>query len=268
MKLNIVSRYPDTTPKFPPLLFLHGSFTDARVWDEYFLKFYAKNGYAAHALSLRGHGNSDGHESLHSWRLADYVNDLAQATENMPQPPVLIGHSMGGMVVQKYLEKSPTISGVVLMASVPPYGLLFSNLYMAMLHPFLFNQMVILSVLGPDCSSTDMMRRLLFSSDIPTGNLHKFSRYTQSESRAVSIDMMGLNPLRLDQKQKQMQIPFLVLGAQHDVLVSPTLVLGTAKFYNSECHIFPNMAHAMMLESNWQTVAAYLLSWIERVVEA
>jgi pimeloyl-ACP methyl ester carboxylesterase len=266
MKLNIVSRYPDTTPKFPPLLFLHGSFTDARVWDEYFLKFYAKNGYAAHALSLRGHGNSEGHENLHSWRLEDYVKDLAQATADMPQPPVLIGHSMGGMVVQKYLEQSPTISGVVLMASVPPRGLLLSNLYMAMLHPFLFNQMVMLSVLGPNYGSIDMMRRLLFSADISMENLHKFSSYAQSESRAVSIDMMGLNPLRLD--QKQIKSPFLVLGAQHDVLVSPTLVLGTAKFYNAECHIFPNMAHAMMLESNWQIVAAYLLSWIDQVTEA
>ncbi len=52
MHLDMLSRYPDTAPKVPPLLFLHGSFTDARVWDPNFLPFFAHNGYAVHALSL------------------------------------------------------------------------------------------------------------------------------------------------------------------------------------------------------------------------
>jgi pimeloyl-ACP methyl ester carboxylesterase len=87
MHLDMVSRYPETTPKSPPLLFLHGSFSDARIWDEYFLPFFAQNGYEAHAFSLRGHGQSEGHQYLHTWRLADYVADLEKAVAAMPQPP-------------------------------------------------------------------------------------------------------------------------------------------------------------------------------------
>lgn len=265
MHLDMVSRYPETTPKSPPLLFLHGSFSDARIWDEYFLPFFARNGYEAHAFSLRGHGQSEGHQYLHTWRLADYVADLEKAVATMPQPPVLIGHSMGGMVVQKYLETLPTIAGVVLMASVPPQGLLPSNLHMAMRHPFLFQQMVLFLLLGPSYGSTDMMRRLLFSPDVSTAKLHAFFDYVQAESQVVSLDMMGLNPLRL--KPDQVRAPLLVLGAQNDVFVSPALVRETARFYRAECEIFPNMAHAMMLESNWRDVADYLLAWTERVVE-
>ncbi len=58
MKLDMISRYPETTPKPAPLLFVHGSFADARCWDENFLPHYARHGYEAHAFSMRGHGRS------------------------------------------------------------------------------------------------------------------------------------------------------------------------------------------------------------------
>lgn len=265
MHLDMISRYPETTPKPTPLLFVHGSFSDARIWDEGFLPFFARNGYEAHAISLRGHGCSEGHEHLHTWRLADYVADLTKAAATMPQPPLLVGHSMGGMVIQKYLETSPEAAGAVLIASVPPQGLLSVNLHMAMRHPFLFQQMVLFSLLGPSYGSIDMMRRLLFSPDMPSAKLREYFDYVQAESQVVALDMMGLNPLRL--KPEQLQIPLLVLGAQQDTFVSPALVRETARFYRAECHIFPSMAHAMMLESNWQEVAEYLLGWLERTVE-
>ncbi len=146
MYLDRVSRSPKTAPKGPPLLFVHGSFSDARLWDEYFLPYFAENGYETHAFSLRGHGRSEGRDRLHIWRLADYVADLAQAVADLSHPPLVIGHSMGGMVVQKYLESSPSVAGMVLMGSVPPQGLLPSNLHMAMSHPFLFQQMALFSL--------------------------------------------------------------------------------------------------------------------------
>ena len=265
MKLDMISRYPETTPKPAPLLFVHGSFADARCWDENFLPHYARHGYEAHAFSMRGHGRSEGHEHLHTWRLADYVADLAKAVGTMPAPPVLIGHSMGGMVVQKYLEDHPAIAGVVLMASVPPQGLLPTNLHMAMRHPFLFQQMALFSLLGPTYGTPEMMRRLLFSQNMPLSKLREYFDYVQAESQVVALDMMGLNPLRLN--PRQLRMPILALGARHDVFVSPAMVEETARFYNNtEVRIFPNMAHAMMLELNWREPADYLLDWLECAV--
>jgi pimeloyl-ACP methyl ester carboxylesterase len=110
-----------------------------------------------------------------------------------------------------------------------------------------------------------MMRRLLFSPDMPTAKLREFFDYVQAESQVVSLDMMGLNPLRL--KPDQLRAPMLVLGAQHDIFISPALVRETARFYQAECQVFSNMAHAMMLEANWREVADYLLGWIERAVD-
>ncbi len=252
MKLDLMSRYPDTTPQPTPLLFVHGSFSDARIWDQNFLPWFAQRGYEAHAVSLRGHGLSEGHSHLHTWRLADYVADLDKTVQAMPGPPLLIGHSMGGMVIQKYLEKYTGIAGMALMASVPPQGLWPSNLHMAMRHPFLFQQMTLFSLLGPSVGSPDMMRRLLFSKDMPPVKLQEYFRLVQAESQVVAMDMMWL--------------PVLVMGAQHDVFISPALVRETARFYRTEAQIIPNMAHAMMLEMNWREAAAALLNWTERTL--
>jgi pimeloyl-ACP methyl ester carboxylesterase len=262
MKLDMISRYPETTPKPTPLLFVHGSFTDARCWDENFLPHFARHGYEAHAFSMRGHGLSEGHERLHTWRLADYVADLEKAVATLPSPPVLIGHSMGGMVAQKYLETHPDLPGLVLMASVPPQGLLPTNLHMAMRHPFLFQQMSLFSLLGPNYGTPEMMRRLLFSQDMPLAKLREYFDYIQAESQVVVLDMMGLNPLRL--KPEQLRMPILALGGRNDVFVSPAIVEETARFYHAEVRIFPNMAHAMMMELNWREPADHLLDWLER----
>lgn len=262
MKLDMISRYPETTPKPTPLLFVHGSFADARCWEENFLPHFARHGYEAHAFSLRGHGLSEGHERLHIWRLADYVADLEKAVETMPAPPVVIGHSMGGMVVQKYLETHPGVAGVALMASVPPQGLLPTNLHMVMRHPFLFQQMTMFALLGPSFGTLEMMRRLLFSKEMPLSKLGEYFDLVQAESQMVALDMMWFDPLRL--KPDQVRAPILVQGAQHDVFVSPAMVRETARFYRTEAHIFPNMAHAMMLELNWREPADHLLGWLER----
>jgi pimeloyl-ACP methyl ester carboxylesterase len=264
MKLDLISRYPDATPKPAPLLFVHGSFSNARIWDSNFLPYFTRHGYEAHAFSLRGHGFSEGHERLHTWRLADYVADLEKIATTLPAPPVLIGHSMGGMVVQKYLETHPDAAGLVLMASVPPQGLLPTTLHMAMRHPFLFQQMSLFSLLGPSYGTPDMMRRLLFSRDMPDSKLREYFSYVQAESQVVSLDMMGLNPLRL--KPESLKMPILALGARNDVFVSPAIVEETARWYKAELQIFPDMAHAMMLEMSWRKVADYLLDWLERAV--
>lgn len=266
MKLSLISRYPETTPRPPHLLFVHGSFTDARIWDVNFLPYFARHGYAAHAVSLRGHGLSEGREHLHRWRLTDYVADLTRTVASLPAPPVLIGHSMGGMVVQKFLETRPELPGAVLMASVPPQGLLASNLHMVMRHPFLFQQVALYSLFGADFGSPEMIRRLLFSADMPRAKLLECADYMQAESQLVALDMMGLDPLWL--RPGQPGLPLLVLGAARDVFIAPAIVRHTARFYGTEAEIFPDMAHAMMLERTWREAANSLLTWLQQVVEA
>src|SRR5690606_1090224 len=121
-RLERLSRLPEGAARGRPLLFVHGAYTGAWCWDEHFLPFFARHGYAAHAVSLSGHGGSEGRERLDRLRLADYVDDVARTVAELPAPPVLIGHSMGGLIVQKYLEHADATAAALLCA-VPPHGL-------------------------------------------------------------------------------------------------------------------------------------------------
>ncbi|MDP2639561.1 MAG: alpha/beta fold hydrolase, partial [Betaproteobacteria bacterium] len=136
-QLEIIEACPPAGGSGRPLLFVHGAFAGAWCWSKHFLPYFSEQGFRACALSLSGHGGSPGRERLDWLSIADYVRDLEQAVGTVGGDPVLIGHSMGGFVVQKYLERAAA-PGVVLMASVPPQGLLSASIALAFSNPGLF----------------------------------------------------------------------------------------------------------------------------------
>ncbi|MEH3142372.1 MAG: alpha/beta fold hydrolase [Mycobacterium kyogaense] len=119
-RLSTGGRRAPTIPT--PLLFVHGAWHAAWCWDEHFLGWFADRGYRALALSLRGHGASGTDKPLNDCTFDDFEADVAAVAGDLGTPPVLIGHSMGGFVVQKYLETHDA-PAAVLMASMPPAGL-------------------------------------------------------------------------------------------------------------------------------------------------
>ncbi len=263
MKLEVIKRLP---PKGcgnkPPLLFVHGAFAGAWCWDEHFLPYLASQGYPAYALSLRGHGNSQGH--LYTASLADYVDDVANVVDSLglEQAPVLIGHSMGGMVVQKYIERYP-VQAAVLMNSVPPNGLACSIMYMSLTDPLLLHQLSLMQNISPLFASPDAMRRALFSPGFPEEKLARFFENAQGESARISLDLLGWD---LPNPFNRPKVNMLVLGAEDDAFFPPSIVKLTATAYQAQVHIFEHIAHAMMLEEDWQKVANYLVNWLDAVV--
>lgn len=83
----------------------------------------ASEGVAVHALDLRGHGRSRGRRGTVR-RLTDYLRDVDRLRRRItggpsaPDGVVLVGHSMGGLVVLRYAQElpSPDVRGVVAMA--------------------------------------------------------------------------------------------------------------------------------------------------------
>src|SRR5262249_28304403 len=101
----------------------------------YFLDFFAGKGFRAAALSLRGHGKSATEKPLNACSVRDYVDDVRTAAEGIGGAPVIVGHSLGGYVVQKYLENNDAPAGV-LLASAPPQGSIGASLRMMRRHPW------------------------------------------------------------------------------------------------------------------------------------
>jgi len=259
MNLEVISRKPKGKTRSTPLLFVHGAYGGAWIWDQHFLPYFAEHGYASHALSLRGHGESTGWEQVGVARLRQYVDDLAQAADTLETPPVVIGHSMGGMVVQKYLHEHPA-PAAVLMASVPPHGLVGSFLGMAFGNLGLFVDMAKMQVFGPAVSDGDSVRRALFSDETSQKTIDKMLHRLQGESTMAIVDLLGLD---LPPSTPTLDLPVLVLGAENDSFVFRGALEATAKTYRTRPVVFPRMAHAMMLEHHWETVAKTIVDWLD-----
>jgi len=255
--LEIISRYPKASEHATPLLFVHGAFCGAWVWEKHFLPYFAEHGCAAHALSLRGHGRSSGRERLLWASIEDYVQDLHQAVTQLGTQPVLIGHSMGGVVVQKYLQNK-TLPAAVLMASGPPQGMLTASLMMALRNPLLYYQICLLQTFGMRLSSANVLRKAVFSDLLPDAKAYEFFSRVQNESLRVAMELAWPHSVRLADPPPRL----LVLGAEQDFFISPILVRATAEAYRTKAVVFPDMSHAMMLDVGWRQVADYILDWL------
>jgi non-heme chloroperoxidase len=258
-ELEVLSQTPAGPAKPEPLLFVHGAYTAAWCWAEHFLPFFAGAGYSAHAVSLSGHGGSRGRDRLDSLSIADYVADVAEVAARFDTPPVLIGHSMGGFVVQKYLERHPAI-GAVLMCTVPPQGLMSAALGVMFARPSLFQDLN--RLMGGGRVALDSLREALFAQPVAKEDLIRYYRWSQPESHRAIWDMSLFD---LPHPSRMGDIPLLVLGGEFDHLMPVSTVEMTASRYGVEAEIFPGMGHGLMLERDWRLVAERLLDWLEEL---
>jgi non-heme chloroperoxidase len=254
--IEVLARVPDRETRATPLLFIHGAYAGAWCWEEHFLSYFAAQGYAAYAVSLRGHGGSRGREHLDSHSIADYVADVADVVAELPATPVLIGHSMGGMVVQKYLERD-TLPAAVLLCSVPPQGLLASALGLAFNKPGLMGELN--RLMGGGRVALDALREALFAQPVAVDLMKKYYHLSQPESHRAIWDMTLFN---LPHTGSLNRVPMLVAGGEFDHLIPASLVEMTARTYGIEAEIFPDMGHGLMLERDWETVARRIADWL------
>ena len=151
------------------------------------------------AAGVRGrnaHGGSAAPGSLRWTRHHDFVADIAEVAEGFERPPVLIGHSMGGYLVQKYMENHE-VSAAVLVASVPISGTFAASLRFARRHPLQFAKLLATMRLWPVVATEELAREFLFGTAMPQETVAELHELLQDESFSTYIDMMGLALPRL-----------------------------------------------------------------------
>jgi pimeloyl-ACP methyl ester carboxylesterase len=242
------------------LLFVHGGWHAAWCWDDHFLDFFADAGYRAVAMSLRGHGTSPTPKPLQRVCIDDYLDDVRSVADDLSDSaghPVLIGHSLGGYTIQRYLEDR-TAPAAVLVGSLPPSGVLGAALRVWRRRPQMtvksFNDPTLVRFLG----SAKLAREYLFCKDTPEAIVQScWDRAGPESIRAAMTD-----PMFRRVKTRQVTTPMLVLGATHDGFVSTRAVRATARAYRTEPEFFP-MGHNMMLEPGWTAVAERIHGWLQ-----
>lgn len=242
-----------------PLLFVHGAFQGAWSWDAHFLDFFADRGFRVLAPSLRGHSLSPADKSLRRCSISDYVDDVSSVANKLTTQPIPIGHSMGGFVVQKYLE-SHDAPAAVLLASAPPRGHLRSLLRTIRQHPWGCTRFAVSG--RPDHLYGGTMagaRDLFFAPTTPDSVVREGSERLQADStRAILGDMVALKLV----DTARVTTPLLVLGGESDAIYHPSDVHATARAYGTHATLIPQIGHSMALEPKWATVAGHILSWL------
>lgn len=254
--LEVLSCLPATAGSQPPLLFVHGAFAGGWMWTETLMPHLAAAGYPCHALSLRGHGASAGREQIDWHSIADYVDDVKTVIDWLPEAPVVIGHSMGGFVVQKLLEHR-RVPAVALLCSVPPQGLIAAQFHLLLQKPQLFLE--INRIMAGEYTDIATLREALFSGNADTAMLEDWLAKMQTESQRALWDMSMFNLPNLYAMHRP---PMLIVGAEDDVLVPAFLVQTTAHTYGEHAHLFRGMGHAVTHEKDWPLVAALLENWL------
>jgi len=273
MKLEVLERVPMGSSNVPPLLFVHGAFHGAGCWTENFLPYFSSKGFPCYALSLRGHGASEGLERLHTFSLSDYVQDVLEVMTQLQEKPVLIGHSMGGALVQAIAQTYPDqIKAVVLLATAPPNGILLKDmLRLSLTH---FRELFQLLAFNQR-KHGDFPLQLFFSQPLNAEERGEFALLLQPESRKAIRDLrrriipgptrgLGAEPWAAP----ALQVPMLILGSKKDALFPEETVKRVGKVYKTQPIIFSDIGHDMMLDAGWRSVADRIHIFLDEIVLA
>ncbi len=256
MYRSVISRLPEASSEAPPLLFVHGAWHGAWCWDEYVLPWFAAQGFEAHALDLRGHGASDNDRSLRRTGIRHYVADVEAVVAQLDRPPVLIGHSMGGLVVQKYLERH-TVPGAVLVTPVPVGGALGVTLRTMRRYPMAFLKANLFLRLWPIVGTPALARAHLFGTEMSDGELHRHFGRLQDESYLAYLDMVLRRP-----RPAKAGAPVMVIGATHDGVFTVAEMDATASAYGTEAVLIAGATHDLMLDARWMEMAVAIRDWV------
>lgn len=239
-----------------PLLFVHGAWHSSWCWTEHLTGWFTERGHQVGTVDLRGHGSAPPKGSFKRTRLRDYVEDVAEAAAAFETPPVVVGHSMGGLVVQKYLERH-TAPGGVLVASVPPRGVIGVTLDVAKRHPLTFARMNATWSLLPAVADREEAADLFYGDRLDRATALDYAGRVQEEAYFAFLDMLVLDRAKPD----RVSAPVLVIGAEHDRVFPPKDSHALAAAYGTEA-VMLDAGHNLMLEPAWEDAALAIERWV------
>jgi pimeloyl-ACP methyl ester carboxylesterase len=228
------------------ILFVHGVCHGAWCWEQKLIPYFKELGYNCIAINLPGH-ETPGSTQRISYALNEYVLALHQAIAKLDQPPIIIGHSMGGMILQRFL-KTGSCKKAILMSSVPPTGALFASLRVIFKHlgtlPYLFRG---------DLLGVFRKYPLLMFNDPKIAEKYTSKMCAESFLAFVSL----LVPIF-----HKITTPLLVIGGSQDHLITVNEFTQTAKRYGAKLEIIEGGSHDLMLDDDFEKTAKMINEWI------
>ena len=240
------------------MIMTHGAFCGGWAFERFRTPFEAA-GYGCLTPNLRAHGADAPRGAAAGVSMADYADDVATLIRAQAEPPILVGHSMGGLVAQMAATRAP-VRALILLAPSPPWGVTGGSLEEAVSAMSLY-------ALGPfwlRAIDPDYAAAKLYSLDRmePAARKAVFDRMVPESGRALWETLnWWLDPFMTTQVV-EVPAPALALSGGRDLIHPTFTVKQTAERIGAQAQEFPDMSHWLLAEPGWEAVAAACLDWL------
>ena len=242
-----------------PVVMVHGAFCGGWVFER-FRKPFEKAGHTVLTPDLPGH-EARARGSVANLTMIDYARAVVEVCKACETPPVLVGHSMGGLVAQLAAARTP-VAGLVLLAPSPPWGVAGASMEEAV-------SAVSLYALGPYWMQA-------IDPDYALAKLYSLDRMEREERAAVFKRMVPESGRALWQTLNwwmdpfmatlvppaMIEAPVLAIAGGRDVIHPPATVKQTAARLSADFHVLRDMSHWLPGEEGWEDVAKLCLDWM------
>ncbi len=238
------------TKSKPAFVFVHGNMQGAWIYSNW-LKVVHEAGIAATAVDVRGHGGLPTKDLLTAG-LSDYGDDVAAVAQTFQYPPVLAGHSMGGVMVGVAASRTP-VGGLILLTPSPP-----ANLPGAQPVPPVDET----QPLQPADEKTVREKYL------PNHEGHDISAMLERQCPESSVAVNDRYKLRVAVDVDKINCPALCIAAGRDWPIThpPGQDAAVGNFYGAENINLPEAAHNLMIDVDWRPGIERVLEWYDRVI--
>ena len=243
-----------------PILLLHGIFAAAWVF-EHAQRWLAARGYTSYALDLRGRGASVPVAGVGRVPVGAYIEDAlaaarAVAGRHAGATPILIGHSMGGLLAQKVAEAG-LARALVLLCSAPPRGIpvLGRTLLSKMIMPRYLLPLLRSRPLMPTRADADAM---ILNGVLPDERAAIFAKLSPDSGRAARE--LAFGAIRVD--AGRIRCPVLSVVGLDDRFVPPRAGRAIAKRYGATLVERPGRAHFPLGEQGRDELLETIERWL------
>lgn len=249
----------------PKIFFIHGMFFNSNSWDHW-VTYFRNLGYECLAPSWPFHDGEPSllrtavPEGLGTLSLRDLHDHYRGILREELVPSVIIGHSLGGLLVQELVADGLAMAGVAICPVAP-------NAMLAADWSFLRNSASIINPLAgsaPFEMTPERFHENFANTLNEAESREAFEKFATHESRQVLRDILGQEG-HIDVEAPH--VPLLFVGAEKDEIIPTSLVMRNAEAYtdnrsHSEYVGFSGRSHFICGEPHWEEVAERIANWL------
>jgi len=250
---------------------IHGMWCTGAAWDKY-QAFFKERGFQVHAPTLRHHSfqqNDTPDPALGTTSLLDYASDLEAEIGKLDTPPILIGHSMGGLLAQILAARGLGQAAIFLTPAAPAGIVALTpsvvKTFRRILTTWAFWR-------HPTFPTAEEANYAVYNLLNDQQRAYEYGRLVHESGRAAAeiafwlLD--GSNAAAVD--EKKITCPTLTIAGTQDHITPASVVRKVGKKYskNGTFHEFADHSHWVLGEPGWEDVATFCANWIESTLSA